>query len=307
MLVDQRTHALPLGQILVRGVMAAHSVLLGALLLFLLHAPAQVLNALMQGLQAEAMAVPGKQPDPTMLLLYMAAACGTLLLAVAVFFLFPLVQGGILGQVRDRLESPLQPPQQFGTYGRANYLRLLGNQGLLTLAMLAIMVPTMCLSVGLAFQEVARVAQDAPQPLDTQQLTRQLLLHPVMLAAMLIATSLAMAVGMVYWVASCIVVAEQERVIASWRKALHFCRENFSAVLTLGVMGLVLGVLSSPLSLASQLGIVRDLWAVVGLALVYSVLVAYSGVLLAGLSMSLYLARRQPSVNGEIPSTEQRS
>jgi hypothetical protein len=89
MVIDQRTETPPLGQIIARGFTAAHSVLLGALLLFLLHAPAQILNAVVQGLQAEVMTSQVKQPDPTQVLLYVAAAFGSFVLALAVFFPSP--------------------------------------------------------------------------------------------------------------------------------------------------------------------------------------------------------------------------
>jgi hypothetical protein len=299
MLADQRTHAMPLGRVIARGFAAAHGALLGALLLFLLHAPAQVLNALTPGLQAEAMPAPGKQPDPSQVIVYLAVACGSLLLGVGVFFLFPLMQGGILGQVRDRLESPEQPPGRLGAYGREFYLRLLGSQGLFLLVMLTLMVPVMCLSMSLAFQEMARFAQNAavdgapsPQPPHTQQLTRRLMTHPGMLAGMAIAMILAGAMGMVYWVANCIVVSEREPVIASWGKAIHFCRRNLAAVLVVALIPFAVGILTSPAGLVGPMGIVMELWALVGLALLQSALIAYWGVLLPGLVMSLYLARR---------------
>ena len=155
MLRDQETQSLPIRQIVGRGFGAAHQVLFGALLLFLLHAPAQVVSAVAQGYQAKVMAGPLGQPDANQVIVYVAMAFGGFVLAVGVFFLFPLVQAGILGQVRDRLKSSQEPPGRFGAYGRAYYLRLLGSQGLFTLVMLGIMLPTMCLGMVLAFQQMA--------------------------------------------------------------------------------------------------------------------------------------------------------
>jgi hypothetical protein len=103
------------------------------------------------------------------------------------------------------------------------------------------------------------------------------------------------AAAMVYWVANCVVVSEQETVLTSWRRSLRFCRQNFSAVLVVGLLSYVVGLLTSPLTLVGQLGIVKETWALVGLAVLYSALIGYWGVLLAGLSMSLYLGRRQAS------------
>jgi hypothetical protein len=126
---------IPLGPIVVRGIVAAHGVLLGALYLFLLQAPSQVLSAVLQSLQKGLRASPGQAIDPTLLMLTSLLSFGAFVLAVAVFFLFPLVQGGILGQVRDRLESPHQRPGPFGNYGRASYFRLLGSELLYLLTM----------------------------------------------------------------------------------------------------------------------------------------------------------------------------
>jgi hypothetical protein len=293
MFVEPKNHPPPLGATLARGFAAAHGALVGALCLFLLHAPLQALGAVTQGFQREAMPGPRQAPDSGQVLLSLFLSCGILALSLAVFFLFPLVQGGILGQVRDRLESPQQPPGRFGAYGRAHYLRLLGSQGLFTLVMVGIMLPVMCLGMSLAFQEVAKAGPDVPP--NTQQLTRQLLMHPVLLGGMVTASLLASAVAMVYWVANCVAVAEQQRVMASWRKALHFCRQNFPAVLAVWLLSFAVGVLISPLSLVGQLGIVTDLWALVALALAYAAFIAYWGLLLAGLSMALYLSRRHPA------------
>jgi hypothetical protein len=50
--------------------------------------------------------------------------------------------------------------------------------------------------------------------------------------------------------------------------------------------------------LVGPLGIVTEPWALVGLALVYAALIGYSGVLVAGVSMSLYQGRRP--ISGEV-------
>jgi hypothetical protein len=305
-LVDEKSHTLSIGPILARGLAAGHATLLGALYLFLLHAPAQVLVAVSQSLQGGMMTAQGKHPDlnqiePT-LVLAGASFVFALIFALAVFFLFPLVQGGILGQVRDRLESPYQPPKRFGSYGKAFYVRLLGCEGLFALGMAVIMVPVMFLSVAVAY-EMAKAMTAVPTegtPVDPQQINRQLLTHPVMLTTMVIASFLTSAVAVVFWVTSSIVVSEQARVIASWRKALHFCRQNFSAVLAVCLLIVAAGFVTAPFSLAGQLGVVKQLWALVALALVYSALIGYTGVLLGGLVMSLYLARRTPSGRGEL-------
>jgi hypothetical protein len=292
-------HPVPIGRIVGRGLVAAHGVLIGAVFLFLLHAPSQVLSAVLQILQQRLRSSSGQELDPTLSLLILALSFGALLLALAVLGIYPLVQGGILGQVRDRLESPNQPPGPFGPYGRTFYVRLLGSEGLYVLALLGVMFPVMILGAALMMNStLAALAADggaSQQAFDPQQFNRQLMTHPAMLTGMLIVSFLASALGMVYWVANCIVVSERERVLASWGKAFRFCWQNCSAVVSLWLVTTVGGIVVSPLGLVGPLGIVTEPWALVALALLYSALIGYAGILLSGVIMSLYLARRVPS------------
>jgi hypothetical protein len=294
---DPGSRALPMRHIIGRGLAAAHGALLGVLYLFVLQAPLQVLGAESQVFQGKAMHVQGQQVDPGQVVLAVVWGLGAFALALAVFFLFPLVQGGILGQVRDRLESPSQPPGPFGRYARAYYLRLLGSQGLFLLAGLAIVVPVMVLSMSLAFQELAKAVPAGPDEVipSPQEFQRQFLSHGGILSMIVINSLLMSAVAMVYWVANSIVVVEEGRVVASWRKALHFCRENLSAVLVVWLLAVAVGLVMLPLSMAGQLGLVNDPWILIGLAVVYAALLGYWGVLMAGLSVSLYLGRGAPS------------
>jgi hypothetical protein len=151
-LVEEKRQTRSIGPILARGLAAGHATLLGALCLFLLHAPTQVLVGVSQSLQGGMTAAPGKQADPMQIMLGLALTGGSFVFALAVFFLFPLVQGGILGQVRDRLESPHQPPGRFAAHGKTFYVRLLGCEGLFALGMMVIMVPAMCIGAALALE-----------------------------------------------------------------------------------------------------------------------------------------------------------
>jgi hypothetical protein len=266
----------------------AHGALLGAVYLFLLHAPLQVTGAIWQRVQ-KSMFVPGRDAEPERIVLALALAGAVSLLGLAVFVAFPFIQGGVLGQVRDRLDSPLQPTGSFGTHGRAHYSRLLCSQGLFALiVMVAVVVPIMGLVARLAY-EVEQLGEVA----ESEQL------HPLLfpwsplvfalMAAMMVVVSVA---GMVYWTANCIVVAEGKKPIAAWRQALAFCRRNAGAVLALWLVNLVVGLLLAPLSLLGQWGIVTAQWAVLALAVVYSAVIAYWSVIVTGMCMSLYLERR---------------
>jgi hypothetical protein len=294
-LIDQESQTASVGQIIGRGIVAAHGVLLGAFLLFLLHAPAQVLNAVAQAVQAESLrGAAGGEIDPTQLsLAFLLFGC-SLLFSVAVIFLFPLVQGGILGQVRDRLESPHESPRRFGSYGWAHYARLLGSLGLCMLLMIAIMAPVMCVGTALSLNAFALTPEERPDDA-AQQFARQFVTHPVTLVVIGITSLLAAALGMVYWIANCIIVSKSCGVLASWQLSLRFCRKNLCAVLAVCSLIVAVSIVVAPVSLAGQLGFVTDLGAAAGMALLYSAAVGYTGVLFAGLTMSLYLARRPPA------------
>jgi hypothetical protein len=274
-----------------RGVVAAHGALIGALFLFLLHAPLQILSAMAQGFPPGAARDPGQQPAPAQVALMMGVSCGTFVLSLAVFFLFPLVLGGILGQVRDRLESPHQAPGAFGSYGRTFYSRLLGMQALFMLVTFVLLLPVMAYAIWLAM-EVAALGSAAP---DTPMMTGQLLSSPAFIAAMVAFSVAASVVGLVYWMANCVVVAEGERVMASLRLSLHFCRQNVVALLVLWLVNLAAGLVMSPFALACSRIIGPPPWVLVPLAVVYAALIAYWGLILAGLVMSLYLAGRPPA------------
>jgi hypothetical protein len=217
--------------------------------------------------------------------------CGTFVLTLAVFFLFPLVLGGILGLVRDRLDPPAHAPGALFGYGRFFYARLLGCQALMALLMSVLLLPVMAYAIRLAMQADA-LGSAAP---DTPMMTRPLLSEPALIAAMVAISLAASVLGMVYWVANCVVVAEGERVIASWRRSLRFCRDHFAAVLVLWLVNLGAGLVMSPFGLLGSLGIVRQAWVLVPLAVIDAALVGYWGVVLAGLVMSLYLASRPPA------------
>jgi hypothetical protein len=281
-------------QTLGRGAAAAHGALLGVLFLFLLQAPLQVLGAIAQSIPA-APREPGQVPDTAQFYLMFGASLGTFVFSLALFFLFPLVQGGILGQVRDRLESPLRRPGAFGVYGRAFYTRLLGSQALMTLAMFVLLLPVMALAMRAAFLEVERGAS-----LDSGEMMDRFLLHPAFLVGVVVLCLVESVVAMVYWVANCVVVSEGERVIASWRRALHFCREHVPALLVLWLVNLAAGLAISPFGLLGSLRVVMDAAILVPLAVVYAALIAYWGVVLSGLVMSLYLAGRSPAERLEV-------
>jgi hypothetical protein len=280
------------GQIAARGLAAAHDAFVGALFLTLLHVPLQIASAIQQGAQNMAF-VPGEEPDPGRIALAVALSGVTFLLGLAVIFIFPLVQGGILGLVRVRLEYPDRPPAPFWSYGRTHYLRLLGSQGLMLLVSLVVVVPAACVAVGLTVQTVANSPGEPPA---AGEINRQLLQHPAMIAVLVVGIVVMAASGMVYWVANCRVVAEGDGTMTAWRKAMTFCRENFAAVLALWLVNVAAGVAMAPLGLLGQLGVVTDWRALAALGVVYSALVGFWGVVLAGLCMSLYLARRQPVV-----------
>ena len=290
---DSTDSAPQTGRIIGRGFLVAQSVLVGVILLALLHAPAQLANALTISLRGQTPTGPGATPEQLLPVLLLSGV--SFLLAIGVFFLFPLIQGGILGQVRHRLDSPDQPPRRFASYMRRHYLRLLGNEAVFTLITIAAIVPLLFVAAIVVVQGTT-VGAEPPAPGDVE---RQLLSHPVFLGAMVLLSVLVSALGMIYWVANCVVVAEGQSVGASWRRSFQFCRANFSACVAVWFVNLVAGAVLAPLGMLGQLGVVTGTWALLGLALAYSVLIGYWGVITAGISMSLYLGRRARSESEE--------
>jgi hypothetical protein len=288
---DPGSRPVPPARIIGRGFTAAHGALLGVLWLFLLQVPFQVVTALMQ--VSPFQPTPGHNAGPMQLLLGLVFAIGAFVLTVIVFLLFPLVQGGILGQVRDRLETPHLPPGRFGRYARAYYDRLLGSQALFLVLALCIMLPVMFFAMSVAFDEMSKtVAPDGGPTTTPQQINRAMFSDRGLIVGMFLAGLMASALWIVYWVANSIVVAEGERVIASWVKSLLFCRTKLAAVAVVWLISVGVGILMTPISLIGQLGFVTNPVVLAVLAVLYSGLVAYWGVLLAGICLSLYLARR---------------
>jgi hypothetical protein len=293
--VDQVAPGPPVGRSVVRGFAAAHGVLIGALYLALLYVPLQVTSAFYYSAQAALMVSPGAAPDPEHIFLALALAGANMLLGLAVFFAFPFLLGGMLGQVRDRLVSPGQPPGPFTRYGREHYGGLLASEGLFLLSMLAVFVPVACLIAGLVSLELNSLA-GLPKP---GEFNWSFVENHGILAVMVVAMLALSAGGMVYWVANCIVVAERTGAATAWRRALAFCRKNFAAVLAVWLINLVAGVVTAPLGLLGQLGIVRGWPALVALAVLNSAVIGYWAVANSGLFMSVYLDRRHPPGSSE--------
>lgn len=285
--VDLHAHAIPTGWFITRGCVAAHGVLLGAVYLFLLHAPLQITSAIWQSVQRSTF-IPGQVATSEQLVYAMTLAGATFVLGLAVFFIFPFIQGGILGSIRDRLELPSQPINSFAASGRSNYVRLLGSQGLLTLiVMVLVVIPLMVLTVALVMQ--VEELSEVPKP---GEIDRPILTYPLVLGFMAVAMVLVSVAGMVYWMANCIVVAERKSTLNAWRMALGFCRRNAAAVLLLWLLNLVVGVLLAPIGLLGQWGVVTNGWALAALAVLNSAAIGYWGVIVAGMCMTLYLNRR---------------
>jgi hypothetical protein len=283
------------GQALGRGFTAAHGALVGAVYLALLHAPVQVTNAIWQSVQGSTFA-PGQEPDTERVGLALALAGLNFVFALAVFFVFPLVQGGILGQVRDRLETPDRPPGSFGAYARAHYARLLGSQGLFLLIALAVVIPLMILAMALTFPD----ALASPvRPDDQAQVNRHLVQHPVVIGLVLVSMFVLTAAGMVYWMSNCFVVAQRESTLAAWGRGFTFCCRNVPAVLAVWLLNLAVGLFLAPLGMLGQLGVITEWWVLAILALLNAAATGYWGVVVAGLCMSLLLARQMPAGTAE--------
>ena len=285
----------PTGRAIVRGFAAAHGALAGALWLALMHVPLQVANAIWWSVQDSAFD-PGQEPNGEDVVLAVVFSAVTFALGVAVFFAFPFIPGGILGQVRDRLEAPARPPESFGRYARAHYPRLLGSQALFLLITMAVMAPVMFVAMVQTFEAIGT---PPGRTIDPAELNRQLLQDPVIIVLILVALAVLAAVGLVYWMANCAVVAEQETTLAAWRRGFAFCRRNAPAVLAVWLINLAAGAVLAPPGMLGQLGVVSGWGTLAAVAVLYAAATGYWGVVLAGLCMSLFLGRRRPAEPAE--------
>src|SRR5262249_22040865 len=141
--------------------------------------------------------VPEQEPDAARVTFALALAGLTFLFGLAVFFIFPIVLGGILGQVRDRIESPDRPTGSFGAHARSNYVRLLGSETLFLLVTIVVVVPVMILAAALTVQAAWASSGGANQAVAN----RQIFQNPLMVVLMLVAMAVLSAAGMVYWMA----------------------------------------------------------------------------------------------------------
>jgi hypothetical protein len=175
-------------------------------------------------------------------------------------------------------------------------LRLLGSQGLFLLIALAVMVPSMIVAMALALPD----AWASPvRPDDQAQVNRQLAQHPVVIAVVLVSMLILSAAGLVYWMANCVIVAERQSTLAAWGRGFTFCCKNVPAVLTVWLLNLLVGLVLAPLGMLGQLGVITEGWVLALLALLYAAATGYWGVVVAGLCMSLFLARRMPAGTAE--------
>jgi len=268
--IHEQSPAMPSGGILGRGIAATHATFVGFWCLFLVYAPCQVMQAIADATRNRALRESGQQPDPEQVGLVLSFYGIALILSVAAIFIVPLIQGGILGQLRDRLETPIEPPKTLAAYS-VYYARLLESSFLFAAVSLGVVLLFLLTGV-------------LPTPL----FEGLALSGPLMLAIALIGASLIIMTIVVYSVANCIVVSEDQEVLAAWRQSLHFCRQNFPAVLGWALL-LLAGFV---LHLLFMLSNAEALWALTSLALLETAIVSYGMVLLAGVMMSLYLTRR---------------
>ena len=288
------------GTIVARGFRASHAALVMGLYFFLLFAPTQLVGAISQSLTPRLMVAPGQPPDLQLAMLLVPLGCVNWMFLFALIFLSPLLIGGAIGRIRDRIEPVNRPTASLDSYGRIFYGRLLGSLGLLIACAIVAMLPAMCIGFATAMQLMADTMRTGQtDPAQIQQMTRQLYTQPLFLTLMVLSTLAMTALALVFNLANVIVVCDGERVIAAWSKSLRFCRANFSAVFGLGLINIGLGIPATAQGVVSGLLLIGQLPVLLALALFQSAYISYMFVLGIGLSTSLYLARR-PAAPGTV-------
>jgi hypothetical protein len=288
------------GSIVSRGIQACPAALVAAVYFFLLFAPTQLASAVTQSLTPRMLTAPGQPPDLQVTMMVLPLACVTWIFLIALIFITPLLNGGMIGRIRDRIEG--QPLAKFGSYGRMFYGRLLGSVGLFIACAIVAMLPVMCFGMIMGMQQAAEAMRSGQaDPAQIQQMARNLYKQPLYLALMAFSMLAMTVLGLLFHITNAAIVCDGERVMAAWSRSWRFFQENFGAMAGLGLINIGLSIPAGAFGVVSGMMLVESLAVLLAGALVQSVFISCLFVLGAGLSTSLYLARR-PAAPGAVSS-----
>lgn len=226
------------GQILSRGLRAAHRSTAGLLLFFLLYGWYQgaglVFGAAVGSDPRLFQMQPGQAPPPELLWL-MGYGCFSCVWILVTLFAGPWVAGGVIGQLRDRVAAPDAPVGSFRAYASAYYGRFL----LLTVLYLATLF-VLYLVLMLVGMLIAGSALQG-EPLGPAQL-QSLNSHPANIASGVVFGFALAAVAVLFNLADSAIVVEQVDAISGLGRAWSFMTRRFGDAFRLFLVYAALGV-----------------------------------------------------------------
>lgn len=277
------------GQILSRGVTAAHRSVVGLVLLFLLYGWHQGVSVVIGGAfdPQEFVVQPG-QPPPASLMTMMAFGCASCFWMLVMLFASPWVTGGVMGQLRDRIAAPEQPAGRLIEYAGTYYVRCLALTLLLVVTLAVIMVGWVLLSLVLSG---VRLQPGAMQPQDIERMNTS----PVNIALSVVFAFVLSAFGVVFHLATAAIITEHTDALTSLGSAWQFVVRRFADTIKLTA------VVCGPWLVFWAINLVRTLlewrgWPILAVQGVVTALAfPYLVLLNHAWGMSLWLAQREGS------------
>jgi hypothetical protein len=281
--------SLSFGQVIRRGFAAAHGVPAGAFWCFLLMVPLQVTGAVMnqvmfgsdlfEQLQTGEFEDTGKMPAG--LITIIGAGCSMCIFLPIMFFALPLVWGGTVGQLRDRIVG--REMGAFGHYGKKFYVPML-----LVVMMLCGAVFVVSFANGIVGQIIASTEIQPGQPMTTEQL-QALSRHPLNLISSAVTWLVMGAIGILVNLVGSAMAARGRGIGDALSQGFSFCGNHFGSVFKLYLVGVALfiplAVLQSlPMFVKPEIGIG------VVIALSSGIYLGYLSVVEFGLAGSLFAA-----------------
>lgn len=235
---------------------------------------------------------PGQPPGPEMLLM-MGFGCFSCVWLLVIIFGAPWVYGGILGQHRDHIHHPGQPPGSFSEYAGRCYARMLGMTAIVLGVCFAIMIPIGCIGWVLAMSQL----QGPGGQIDPQKM-QELAQHPINIAAGVLMIVWMTAIGTLFNPAYVILWGEDESITSSMKKSYRLLRDNRSDAVKLFFVYLLLGMVMWVLRPVIGVLQIKAMPVIVPIGIALGFYVSYLPVLNFGIATSLYLARK-PAVEPE--------
>lgn len=280
------------GQVLSRGVSAAHRSVPALICLFLLYGLHQGASLVVGGLVTpESVTMQRGQTFPAefgMLMAFGLLSCAWLVVMV---FVGPAVTAGVVGQLRDRLRAPGEAPGSFAGYGGRFYVQLLILTVIFVVIAVLVSIIVGLLAAAVVFEQLGSMMMQ-PQQMEEFQT------HPLVIGTNVLNILFLVTLAVVLILAQSIVVLEYTDPFTAIGRALGFIWARLGDTSRLWGITACLALPAWGMSWIVQgLGI-HSLPVLLILGTLLSVFVPYALLLLLAWSVSLLLARR-PEAGGE--------